>query len=127
MANVIKLKNNTYLYGTIIEKGSNANGNYIKYSDGTLITHQRVSVTTTIDTAWGTLYQSPQITLPRFPVSFIDKPTVTYSIDGPGKAWLFNNGSSTSAVQPGSVCIARPTVFSSNTFAVSVIAIGRWK
>ena len=37
MAKVIKLKNDTYLYGTIIEEGSNANGEYIKFSNGTLI------------------------------------------------------------------------------------------
>ena len=37
MAKVIKLKNDTYLYGTIIEEGSNENGEYIKYSNGTLI------------------------------------------------------------------------------------------
>ena len=37
MAEVFKYKNNNYLYGTIIEKGSNNNGNYIKYSDGTII------------------------------------------------------------------------------------------
>ena len=37
MAKVIKLKNNTYLYGTIIEKGNNETGTYLKFSDGTLI------------------------------------------------------------------------------------------
>ena len=37
MTKVIKLKNDTHLYGTIIAKGSNSNGRYIKYSDGTLI------------------------------------------------------------------------------------------
>ena len=37
MANVIKLKNDTYLYGTIIEEGSNSYGAYIKYSSGALI------------------------------------------------------------------------------------------
>ena len=37
MAKVIKLKDDTYLYGTIIESGSNNSGDYIKFSDGTLI------------------------------------------------------------------------------------------
>lgn len=37
MANVIKLKNNNYLYGTLIEKTTNAYGTYEKYSDGRMI------------------------------------------------------------------------------------------
>lgn len=107
--------------------GSNANGNYIKYDDGTLITYQRVEWTGTVNTAWGTLYQSAQINLPRFPVPFIEAPTITYSVDGTGKVWLFNNGSTTSTTQPGAVCLARPTTLTSGTFYISVIAIGRWK
>lgn len=44
MAKVIKFDNNTYLYGTIIETGSNSNGNYIKYSDGTIICSGLINV-----------------------------------------------------------------------------------
>ena len=37
MTKVIKFKNNNYLYGTLIEIGTNENGTYEKYSDGRLI------------------------------------------------------------------------------------------
>lgn len=43
MAKVIQFKDNTYLYGSIMEKGSNENGNFIKYSDGTLLCYGRVN------------------------------------------------------------------------------------
>ena len=127
MTKVIRVKGNTYLYGTIIEKGNNNNGTYIKFSDGTMIITQKVTWSGTIDISWGTLYQSEQISLPNFPVSFIEIPTITYSIDGTGKAWLFNNGSKSSKVKAGSVNIVRPTILSSGDFYISVIAIGKWK
>ena len=37
MPKVIKLQKDFYLYGTIIEEGSNSNGSWIKYSSGLMI------------------------------------------------------------------------------------------
>ena len=66
-ANDIALNGNS-----IIESGSNSNGNYIKYADGTMICYMNISVTDqAINNAYGSnLYQSTRIW--TFPVAFVD-------------------------------------------------------
>lgn len=66
MTKIIKFKNDTHLYGTIIAKGSNSNGKYIKFSDGTLICRGQISCSTS---AVNTLYSNEK----DFPVEFADK------------------------------------------------------
>lgn len=48
MAKVIKLKDNNYLYGTLVEKGSNTYGTYEKYSDGRLIQYGTVEAAASV-------------------------------------------------------------------------------
>ena len=48
MTKVIQFKDDTYLYGTIIEHGNNSRGYYIKYSDGTLIQYGFITKNLTI-------------------------------------------------------------------------------
>lgn len=71
MANVIRFKNNNYLFGTIFEKGQNENGNYIKFTDGTLIQWNTITVTDqAINSVYGNLYQGTRII--TFPIPFIN-------------------------------------------------------
>ena len=65
MAKVIKFKNNTHLYGTIIEKGSNSNGKFIKFSDGTAICRGNMNISTS---AVNTFYSNEK----DFPIEFSD-------------------------------------------------------
>lgn len=55
----------------IIESGSNANGNYIKYADGTLICYGRASMSFSINIAYGSVFRS-DIQSISLPYSFID-------------------------------------------------------
>ena len=59
--------------GAIIESGSNANGEYVKFANGTMICQKSVT-TNNITTAWGTLYQSAASPVGTFPAAFIAKP-----------------------------------------------------
>ncbi|MDX7852996.1 hypothetical protein [Aeromonas caviae] len=60
--------------GAIIERGSNANGEYIKFADGTLICICQISVdfSTLASTFWGTDYNV-------FPHAFISQPAMSFS------------------------------------------------
>lgn len=55
----------------IVESGSNANGNYIKYADGTMICYGRASMSFALSIAYGSVFRADiqEITLPE---SFID-------------------------------------------------------
>jgi hypothetical protein len=73
--------------GYIVESGSNANGSYIKYSDGRMIQWDSGTVTNwPTGTAYGVLFQSNRLF--TFPVEFFAAPTVI-----PGAARWGGSGS----------------------------------
>ena len=55
----------------IIESGSNENGKYIKFSDGTLICYGRASMSFSINIAYGSVFRSDKQSI-SLPYSFID-------------------------------------------------------
>ena len=56
--------------GAIIDSGSNANGNYVKYADGTMIQWNNLAVTDqALDNAYGSFYQGTRTI--TFPVAFV--------------------------------------------------------
>ena len=57
-----------------IKKGTNANGTHIKFPDGTMICHGRVSFSSLAITAqWGAFYLSPGLSV-TFPATFVGTP-----------------------------------------------------
>ena len=110
----------------ITESGSNANGSYIKFDDGTMVCFKNLHELAFTSVSY---CQSPWI----FPASFFDSPSVSSSIifsisKNPSK--LLGVGSwSTSSTQSSGIRVYD----SSNGFiegdkvVVIVIAIGRWK
>ena len=87
MARVLKLKNNDYLYGVLIDKGSNQNGEWEKYSDGRLIQRGRYMIgDIAFNTARGNLYggaNNENIAVIQYPINFIDKYNhVKVSVEG---------------------------------------------
>ena len=57
----------------IIESGSNENGNYIKYADGTMVQYGTKTSDVSLHAPYGSLYRSsPQSGLNNFPVPFIN-------------------------------------------------------
>lgn len=89
MAKSIKLKNNKYWDSSSIShnrellstkvinsSGSNSNGNWIKYEDGTMITYQEIEVEMACNTAWGNLFVGNYATVINFPQTFKELPKV---------------------------------------------------
>ena len=115
----------------LIEQGSNENGTWIKYADGTMICSKTVVLNgVAVDDVWGSLYYYADNTTYYFAQEFIDVPhTFQMSLrttSGAG-GWLgsFQQQYVTKAAF-SHFAILRPTV---NTVygEVNVLAIGKWK
>lgn len=116
----------------IIESGTNANGNWIKYADGTMIETQNYSFTCDTSVLWGSIYTTGEALPaqpPDFPVPFYSAPKVTKSMaSGSTNGWII--GSSTyfgTLTNAGKVQIGRGTSVTGGSFKVDIIAVGRWK
>lgn len=111
--------------GAIIERGSNANGEYTKFADGTLICTYKWSDTNTAPTAFGNIWLGDAYTW-TFPVSFVSPPFVTGMVDASGpRKWLTGAGSSVTNGQARFQImygISTGPAASQN----SLLAIGRW-
>lgn len=103
--------------GAIIERGSNANGEYVRFADGTQICRSLVRLTWTAST-------NSAVATWTYPSSFISTPLVTGSSLGGNAIYMatltYNNGNSTSDV------LGRFQTTQSVSRDVSAIAIGRW-
>ena len=109
-----------------ITTGTNANGTYVKFSDGTMICHGRVPIgSLAITTPWGALYLSPALKV-IFPATFVEAPP----------AIAPNMENTTGDIATWYNVLASTTSFDgyfgsavSRTFpcTLSWMAIGRWK
>ena len=120
---------NTKAYiDSVVESGSNADGYYIKYKDGTMICTKKVTITVNQNewTSWGQLYESPAKSFGNFAETFYATPTINLTVSGDA-CWIecLSGQSTTSA---GQSRVVRPTVPGVVlTSYIQVIAIGRWK
>jgi len=110
--------------GAIIERGSNANGEFVKYADGTMICTYTATVTNqAINIVYGPLFNG--IRLWTFPSAFILKPSVNGNINwGNGTSWC-----SLLQVNVGDVTfyvIDIASRASGTTTNLNFTAIGRW-
>ena len=106
--------------------GTNANGTYVKFSDGTMICYGRVAISSlAITTPWGALYLSPALKV-IFPATFVEAPP----------AIAPNMENTTGDIATWYNVLASTTSFDgyfgsavSRTFpcTLSWMAIGRWK
>ena len=111
---------------TAFDSGSNANGSYMKFPDGTLICWKNLTVSGTFS-AWGNVFISDAMSLGSFPYTFYAVPAVTVTprnTDTAGSVVNLNNVSTTSC---GEVRCQRGTTLGTSQFTFSIIAIGRWK
>lgn len=126
--------NETNMNNISFEYGTNANGRYYKYGDGTLIccTYQTLVFGFTNQESWANGYSSGQIALADFPVEFTNVPIITGSVKKASGQWggmwtgVFQNSTSTN---PGTVEFIRGTSTPADavTYVMQYIAIGRWK
>jgi hypothetical protein len=112
--------------GAIIERGSNANGEYVKYADGTMICTLSVSSSSALTTAMGNVFRTGSNTW-TFPVEFstLSNLTVAGNQGGsPGFAWL-GEGSGALSVSTWTWAMFA-TASNVQVPVASLIAIGRW-
>lgn len=110
--------------GSIYERASNANGEYVKYADGTMICWRRDATATTVgmtSASGGQFFGSTSVT---FPSGFVTQPSVIHCSSSAGAltvpvyaAAVTNNGAS---LFFGSAISATVGQY------ISYVAIGRW-
>lgn len=115
--------NGSVLLASDISQGSNANGDYLRLSDGTQICRQSVLISDpTVGS--GALFWTSSDTVWTYPASFVELPRVA----GTGRRSDRPTGVVVTALS-NSVANVRPwvTLSLSGSVAVDLIAIGRWK
>lgn len=118
----IKNKNKGY----IVESGSNANGSYIKFSDGTMICYRVTDVIAmNIDVAWGSLYEG-SVDMGQFPISFVETPAISIVPFGSGML-VEQVGANATNSSWGLVTAVRPTAVQNVSARFYMTAIGKWK
>jgi hypothetical protein len=105
--------------GSIIERGSNANGEYVRFADGTQICSTSITFANT-STVSGSVFLSPSLNW-SYPAAF----TVTPSVSGVGGGttkWIGGVAASTSAASIRAIS----SVTAATSTDAAVMAIGRW-
>lgn len=104
--------------GAVIEKGSNAQGDFVRFADGTQIC--TANVTVDVDQATGGLFWSGA-TSHDFPIPFTQLPAASGSLQSLAQGWVNGRANSTTA---WSFAAFAPNATTGET--ASLIAIGRW-
>lgn len=110
----------------IVDRGSNANGTYIKFADGTMICTKKHSFTATTQNAWGSMFYSGEIIIGSLPANFTAVPTVTALSTGANEFFLASIRNTTTSTW-GQMYIYRPLSTGSSSYVVDLVAIGTWK
>lgn len=121
--------NSAIVNGGIIDQGSNSNGSYTRYADGTQICWQRVSGSIAVATAAGNVFRSAHLTW-TYPAAFVGEPVVNCNmfnnnVSGDADNWSGNAHTATTTA-------AQVNCFSATTKALATryimaSAMGRWK
>ena len=108
-----------------IEKGTNANGTYVKFADGTMVCYGRVTLNSlNMQSAWGSLFISAKLPT-TFPATFFVPPVVSADMEnltGDGAIWM--NESSEVGSFNGRFVRGAALTFSGT---MGWVAVGRWK
>lgn len=111
--------------GKIIESGSNSNGSYVKWSDGTMICRKYINYgEKNISNSWGSTYESEELDIGNYPQAFIETPVI--SVMPLNTFFVEKNGTNVSKTGWGSFWATRP-VSAKMYIGVDCIAIGKWK
>lgn len=123
-----QIEQNTNDIAGIIESGSNTNGEWVKYSDGTMICTKKITFTNVvINTAWGSVYESAsKFNFGDYAQEFIEIPNVSITL-ADGSTCFCESFSGRTKTAIGNTWLWKPAVEAKGTMTFDVIAIGRWK
>ena len=120
--------NCNYING-IIESGSNDNGNWIKFENGTMITYQNVSITLSVTEEWGGIFVGNYATPINFSQTFKEPPEVLIDLKfTQGAGWRVDWDFpviTTSSIK--NIGVGRGTASDTSKFNATIFAIGKWK
>lgn len=110
--------------GAIIERGSNANGEYTKFADGTMICTGKSSGTVTTSVAGVNVYYNTIASM-TFASTFSSVPSLQLSTDRTTKFFTWAAQQSTPTVSETGV-LAVVSGASNGVCGISYVAVGRW-
>ena len=118
---------NDVKWGNIVESGSNENGTYVKFADGTMIcraTKRITGITTAVSSGGNVPISASQEGL-TFPATFIEKPEVSMSACR-HSAWI-GYGWTPTEVGTSDFVVYTNVPISNFYIDIQYIAMGRWK
>lgn len=113
---------------SIVESGSNANGDYIKYSDGTMICTKKITFTNVVvNKAWGVVYETAsKFSFGDYAQEFIETPSVSINL-AYGSTCFCESFTGRTKTAISSTWLWKPAVEASGNMTFDVIAIGKWR
>lgn len=114
----------------VASSGSNDNGNWVKFYDGTMICWGQQSWNgISITNAWGALYESTtMMEFANFPQPFTAAPSMAmFPNNLSGNLYFIEGPRGLTATSPGKFYACLPGALNNVTIGASYIAIGRWK
>ncbi|WP_244176313.1 phage tail protein [Pseudomonas grimontii] len=116
--------------GAIIERGSNANGQYVKFADGTMICTRTTTFTSTINAlvgGQGSVYGSSGVPSAAMPATFIAIPAVEIDVTTSAAFTGWTGGKSPASISSwGTLMLLEAFARASQTYTIQYTAIGRW-
>lgn len=115
---------------SIVESGSNANGSYIKFADGTMIITQKYIDTKNTTVTMGTLKRVGIKAPPNFPIQFISVPNVFITLHHCWLGWLMGceeTPTTSNATGGGLIPVASAEAITLENVEVNILAIGKWR
>ena len=120
---------NKYLSGIsnyVVEEGSNSNGKYRKWSDGTLEMWGDFDRSAAINEKAGSLYASSPLSI-TYPVQSLSRPNINLTVTAGGAIWGHPWDSASGYLRDFSYQLLAATAWSNASYHVSYYARGTWK
>lgn len=111
---------------SIVESGTNVNGKYIKFKDGTMICTKKVTFNSvSVNQSAGSLYHSSALNLGNFAQAFEETPIIHCTLGGGYSGWL-TEIQNTTASAVGGVEIFRAGSGTNLSYTVNIVAYGTY-
>lgn len=108
-----------------VESGSNENGHWIKYEDGTMIISQKFTKSFEINNSTGALYWGQAQNIPNFPINFTELHAISLEVEDRDMISVTPFGSSVNS--SAETIYGYSAIAETRTATINVIATGKWK